>query len=224
LASSLLRVAADPESLDSLHGLLGGFCHKCRNALNGLKLSLYLAKRLSHPEALAQLKELESHYDSLERLFDRLQLICRPMAITPITLPLGLLIEERRGTWDEWMARRGRRLLVSSPGEAVIGEFDPNRLTQGLDALVAWRAGDGAPGEPARLRWRLQNQQFQLDWVERSAQGLDLDSAPGGLDLSESLALPLLARVISAHGGHLDLTVRDGLRIGLRWPVAVSRS
>jgi hypothetical protein len=187
--------------------------------LNCMKLSFYLAKRAPDPAALTSLSELEPYYLAVERLFDRLQTICRPMALTPIELPLELLIEERRGVWNEWMGSHQRRLEMFPSKQPAIGAFDPNRLGQGLDALVMWRAEVGAPGEPARLRWRVEEQQFRLDWEEPSARGLDPAERAG--ERAESLALPLLARVIAAHGGRLDWNVLAGLHIGLRWPLAV---
>src|SRR5262245_63205500 len=45
LTGSLFRVATDASMVVALHDVLGSFCHECRNTLNSLKLSLYLAKR-----------------------------------------------------------------------------------------------------------------------------------------------------------------------------------
>ncbi len=219
---SLLRVASDPRPIGSLHELLGGFCHKCRNTLNCLKMSLYLAKRDSEPDVLATLNQLEPHYREVEQIFDRLHAICRPITLTPVTLDLALLIDQRRLAWDAWMAARQRPLVVCSPREPAVGQYDPNCLGQGLDALVSWRAAAGTPREPARLRWHVHEQHFRLEWEERSAGGFDTPAIEAGP--SASLALPLLMRVVSAHGGRLDLSVRDELLIGLSWPLALHRT
>ena len=45
LADSLSRVVVDPARIAELHEVLGPFCHKSRNILNSLKISLYLAHR-----------------------------------------------------------------------------------------------------------------------------------------------------------------------------------
>jgi hypothetical protein len=219
---SLLRVASDPRSVGSLHELLGGFCHKCRNTLNCLKMSLYLAKLDAAPETRAALSRLEVHYREVEQLFDRLQLICRPMTVMPVKLDLALLIDQHRPVWDEWMVARHRRLEVRSPSEPAVGQYDPQCLGLGLDALVSWRAAVGTPSEPARIRWHLREEHLQIAWEERSADGFGSAASQAGH--SASLALPLLMRVVSAHGGHLDVCVRDELRIGLSWPLDFHRN
>src|SRR4051812_10760623 len=50
LTSSLCRIAADPAQVGTLYEILGGYCHQCRNTLNSLKLSLYLARRGGAPD------------------------------------------------------------------------------------------------------------------------------------------------------------------------------
>ena len=45
LTPLLCRIVSDPAQLESLHEVLGGFCHQSRNLLNSLKLSIYLATK-----------------------------------------------------------------------------------------------------------------------------------------------------------------------------------
>jgi hypothetical protein len=220
--ASLLRAVSDTRSVGSLHQILGGFCHKCRNTLNCLKLSLYLAKRESAPDALSLLRQLEPHYRAVEQIFEQLQTICRPMSLSPVKLDLALLIEQHWPSWNQWMGTNQRRLDLFPPEVPAVGEFDPQRLGQGLDALIAWRAEAGAPRAPARLRWRVQDQRFRIDWEEPTACGIESPTPVPAT--SSSLALPLLSRVVSAHGGHVDLSVRDDVRIGLSWPLALQRT
>jgi hypothetical protein len=217
--ASLLRAVSDTRSVGSLYEILGGFCHKCRNTLNCLKLSLYLAQRQASPDTFAMLRELEPHYRAVEQVFERLQLICRPMALAPVKLDLALLIEQHQRSWKEWMGTNHRRLELCSPEVPAVGEFDPNRLGQGLDALIAWRAEAGDPNTPARLDWRTEAQQFRIDWREQTTGALE--SAERDPEASTSLALPLLSRVVTAHGGRVELRTSDELRIGLSWPLAL---
>lgn len=222
LAGSLIDVVANPLKVSALHDILGGFCHQCRNTLNSLKLSLYLAKRDPSHATTAYWGELEERYRAVERLFDRLQAICRPMTLTPIKASLSLIMEERGPGWIEAMAARGRCLTLMPPTETDVGEFDPVRLPEGLGTFILWRAEVGETGQPAQLRWGTREDQFVIDWDEPTALGL---AGPAeASDQTDPLALPFLVRVIAAHGGTLTLDNHDGLHLGATWPLAVRHS
>ncbi len=60
--------------------------------------------------------ELERTYQELERLFDRLQVIYRPLSLTLVRSPLGRLVNERLPSWRSWFNLRGRTLDVDPPG------------------------------------------------------------------------------------------------------------
>lgn len=217
LAGSLFRIAANPEMVTELHQIMGGFCHQCRNTLNSLRLSLYLANRDSSAATIPAWSDLESHYRSVERMFDRLQTICRPMRLTPIRASLSLVIDQHWAEWVAAMGATGGLLERIAPAGPDVGDFDPIRLAEGLDAFVRWRAREGTPGQRAELRWVVSDGRFALLWSESgSSAGAACED---GLERADSLALPLLARVISAHGGTLDLSLRNGLHLGASWPV-----
>jgi hypothetical protein len=217
LITSLVRIAADPKQVSSLHEILGSFCHQCRNLLNSLKLSLYLARRDQRAAVDDSWNVIEPRYRAVEQFYDRLQLICRPMALVPLRTSLASLLDDRYPSWAEWMAEHDRRLEWNPPEAPTIGEFDPIRLGEGLDAFVAWRAQAGAPGEPARLSWREEDQRFRLDWDESGAPHSRHGDACG--ECTGSFALPLLARVVSVHGGTIDVDFREGLHLRIQWPL-----
>jgi hypothetical protein len=211
LTRALLPIAADAETLDRLYGLLGEFCHVLRNRLNCLKLGLYLAQR---PDAGPwALEETARHYQEVEQFVERLQAVCRPMRLTPVAVPLGEVLEERHGAWTEWLAARGRDLDWSPPQAEAPSSLDAGLLAYALDGLVAWRAESGRPGTPVRLAWRQAADSVRLTWEESDA-GQDEPSP----DRAPSLALPLLARVASAHAGGLELPDGPGFRLTLRLP------
>lgn len=214
IASSLLRLAVDPVHRACLYDALGGFCHQSRNVLNSLKLSLYLAKRAANPDLCARWHELEPYYHELEQFIEHLQFIIRPMELNCVCLPLCLLIEERAAKWSAAMKARGCGLELVPPPNRSNVKYDPSRLGQALDALVAWRADAERVSSTARLRWGVKQGSSELEWLEDSSGRADEP-----LDRPESLALPLLGRVVSAHGGTLSVDGRDGLRVCLRWPV-----
>lgn len=222
LASSLARMVADPEDSESLHRILGIYCHQSRNLLHTMKLSLFLAQRCSPPAETDTWGRLEKEYLAVEHFFDRLQLVCRPMAVNPVRMPLSLLIEDRLADWTSRLAERGQRLEVIAPDEPAVGEYDPARMAQGLDAFIAWRGDASGGGGLTLLRWGVDAGHFHLDWDEPDAE--DRDAPDERLQLPEGLALPLLARVITAHAGTLEVTVQDGLHLRLRWPLHVRRS
>jgi hypothetical protein len=214
LAVSLLRAAADPAERDRLHELLGGFCHQCRNTLNSMKLSLYLAKRGSDTKRRAVWSDLEPRYMAVEQFIERLQLIVRPMALTPVRLALSLLFEERGGAWSATMAASGRTLTCVSPPDPVVVSFDPFHLGHALDGLVAWRAAAGPPGTEASLHWWVDRGRSYLEWSETVT-----NTERPAATRDEALVLPLLGRVATAHGGSFSIDARDGLLIRLNWPV-----
>ena len=216
LALSLIAAASDPDQLRDLYAILGDFCHVFRNRLNCLKLSIYLAKRggpLPRPDGWDR---IEAEYREAEQMMEHLQLVCRPAPLSSMRLPLGMLLDERRPIWDGWLAGRGRRLELDGPSIPAVGDFDPTRLTQGLDALAAWRSRAGEPGTAILLRWRAESDQLQLEWDE-SAGRASKDAAPA------SLALPMLARVMADHHGSLALAPGKGLRLRLKWPIEACR-
>ncbi len=215
--ASWLRIVSDPVKAGSLHGLLRGFCHDCRNDLNSLKLSLYLARRGAEGSDPSIWDEFEPRYRAVECLFERLQAIYWPMVPETVRLPLELLVEERRPGWVESLSRNGRALGLDPPEAPTVGDFDPIRLGQGLDAFVSWRAAVGERGRPARLRWGAEAGQFHLVWSEPGARALEARDAAD--DQREPLALPLLARIVSAHRGAVEVTSDDGLQVHLRWPL-----
>ncbi len=221
LTSSLFQVATDPVQIHSLHRVLGTFCHQGRNILNSMKLSLYLAQR-DHPQSVPNFwGELEPGYRSVELFFDRLQTICRPMNLTPLKAPLALLIDDRRESWQAVMMEHRRSLVLVPPPETTVGEFDPVRLGEGLDAFVSWRAKSGCPDTEARLSWKTEEGHFWLEWIEERSDEV-FASPIGGEGGPAALSLPLLARVVSAHQGTIDLNVADGLQLQIRWPIVLN--
>ena len=150
---SALCAADESQRIERLQQMLSTFSHRCRNSLNGIKMSMYLFKREFGDPAPQYCSELERTYQELEILFDRLQLIYRPLSVTFVRSPLGQLFRERLPSWRSWMRTRAKTIELSPPASELAGDFDPMYLGIGLDALVKWRAesGCGARHGPPRL-------------------------------------------------------------------------
>ena len=155
--ASILRLVDDPERVESLRKMLSSFNHQCRNSLNGIKMSIYLFKREAGGPMPQRWLELERTYQELERLFDRLQVIYRPLSLTLVRSPFGQLVSERLPTWRSWFDLRGRALDVAPPGDDGPSDFDPMYLGLALDAFVAWRAEAGYANFQTSLSWKIED-------------------------------------------------------------------
>jgi hypothetical protein len=225
LAEGLSRIVIDAARIAALHQVLGPFCHKSRNILNSLKISLYLAQRLETSEASVSSvwEDLEERYRAVEGLFDRLQMIWRPLTPRLVPMSLSLLLEDRRKAWVADFAAQGRTLKMSAGAKADAGEYDPHCLGLALDAFISWRASAGEKGQEAELLWWTRGGRFELEWVERRPPGSKIVAAASARHRHEPLALPYLARVVSAHGGTMDFLEPAGSHLRLSWPQVARR-
>ncbi len=216
LADQLLRIAREPELRREIYDRLGEYCHLCRNRLNSLKLSLYLMIRQSAGSLDRRWEEVDRHYQELERRVDQIQMLCRPLRLTRVTLGLDLLIDDRLESWNGLMERSGKTLEFVRPSERAVASFDVELLGQALDALVAWRAGDLDAGPASKVRWWAESGYVHLVWEE---SGTPQTSPNGsGVGAGATWTLPLLARIVLAHDGDIEIQNDRGFRLQLAWP------
>jgi hypothetical protein len=211
-----------------LRDQVSGFSHRCRNVLNGLKMSLFLIKREAAHPLPSWWAEVEEKYRSIEVLFDQLQAIYRPLALTPVRASFGSLVQDRRRSWSGWFETAGRTLAIAPPDQETAGEFDPMCLGAGLDAFVGWRVGAMGPEHQAHLTWTAKAPAIEVVWHESRLHGRRGDGrcrlgeaqqrTPAGA--VASLALPLLARVITAHQGSLEQIGEREFEVVMRWPLS----
>lgn len=226
LSSSILRLVDDPERVECLRKMLSSFNHQCRNSLNGIKMSLYLFKREAGGPMPKCWLELERTYQELERLFDRLQVIYRPLSLTLVRSPFGQLVSERRPSWASCFDARGRTFDIAPPGDDGPIDFDPMYLGLALDAFIAWRGDAGHANFETRLSWKIEDGSLEVTWTEAPSARVCLaaESHRGGVNGSrplgqiDSLALPLLARIVSAHRGLLETSSEPEFTMRLQFP------
>ena len=225
LSAALIRVASTPGQSDHLHEILRAYCHQSRNLLNCMNMSLYLARKGATTDGSSCWNEIEARYRNVEQFIDRIQLICRPMPLNLVRLPLSLLFEDRTEVWTDQLAAVGRKLVIDGPAQPGVGNFDPVRLGQAFDDVVAWRVRLGPLDTDLRIQWTADDCQFLVLWDEPDRSSLrvrpEAHPEPGVADL-ESLTVPLLTRIVTLHGGWLDLVGSGRWRISLRWPLDAS--
>jgi hypothetical protein len=224
----LLRLVQDDRQIQHLREQLGGFSHRCRNLLNGLKMSFYFLQRGVDQPLPEYWSALELDYRRIEALFDQLQAIYRPVSLTVIRGTLRCLIQDRQPHWAQWFASGQGTLEIAPPKQESHGEFDPMCLSMGLDALARWRAAVLAADQSARFSWRTGGGQFEVRWEERE-RCAPADSAlfplrsdskcTAASAAPQPLALPLLARMLTAHGGTLEWNRKPHFQALMRWPL-----
>ncbi len=224
----MLAIVHDAQRVEHLREVLSGFCHRCRNSLNGIKLSLYLFRREARGTVPHCLGEIEGMYQQVEHFFDRLQAIYRPMEVRKLEGTIDELIRTQAPRWRSWYESRGQTLRLEPPEAAVLAEFDPNLLGQGLDAIASWRSELGAASTVSRVAWRVRDDWVEIDWREEVGTGSpDLIEHSGGLIRRDPgmcrarvdpLAIPLLARIAASHEGILERVSDESFAIRIRWP------
>ena len=88
--------------IQQLRQELSGFSHRCRNLLNGMKMSLYFMRRGAE-------QPLPSWWDGLELNYRGIEELARPVAgdlpahlVDPGSGPARCLIQERQRLWSDW--------------------------------------------------------------------------------------------------------------------------
>jgi hypothetical protein len=227
LTCALLRFVQDEGHTQQLREGLSAYSHRCRNLLSGMKMSLHFVRRGSSQPLPRRWVEVEQTYGSIEQLFDRLQAIYRPMKLTSIRAPFSSLVEDRQRSWRETLGVGGGNLEILPPKQENVGEFDPMHLSMGFDAFMSWRGSVLSPDRTGLLSWRTIDDQFEVTWreVENSTSRSDAFEEPShsretsGSSLIHSLAIPLLARVMTAHGGVMNWSRESFFIVELRWPL-----
>ncbi|WP_435019223.1 hypothetical protein TA3x_001179 [Tundrisphaera sp. TA3] len=221
LTHHLMGIVSDATLRQFVYEHMGEYCHQCRNRLNSLKLCIYLAKRQVPPASATDLGVLEDRYAVLERSIDLIQTLCRPMSLSLASLGLDLLIQDRMPRWIARAIDLDVDFVCAPPTERAVALFDPDRLGQALDLLWDWRMRRMEPGSTVQFGWRVEYGIASVNWHEHPN---GFASSPPPAAETDAWALPLITRVIEAHGGKATLSESDAWRLDLAWPIQATPS
>ena len=126
LCSSLLRIVQDNRKIEQLREELSGFSHRCRNLLNGMKMSLYFVRRGADRPLPAWWADVEQSYGGIEQLLDRLQVIYRPMTLTLVRAPFRSLVQDHEPQWRDYFGGCSRTLAIVPPAEECLVRIRPH--------------------------------------------------------------------------------------------------
>jgi hypothetical protein len=220
----------DDGRLGPLRLALSDFNHRCRNLLNGMKMSFYLAKRSAPGPLSERWRELDRTYGAVEQLFEQLSVIYRAMPLALMKASFGSLVAERSADWISWFERNENVLTLQPPAREEVGELDAMRLVSAIDDFVAWRAESLPRGGRATFTWSSEDGSFDVIWREQAPNLAGDDAGPPvpgppsrePMATMGSLSLPLLARVIAEHRGRLTWTREPHVEARIRWPLVAS--
>jgi hypothetical protein len=218
LSNAMLSIVSEEDQIALLHHHLDRYCHRFRNRLNSLKLCLFMGKKsLGESEFdKGQWQELETLYQVLENLMEQFQQYCRPSEVHPMEVSLRSFVQELRGTWSHRLSNREIQVEFHSTDCRSKCQLDLARMTLGLDALANWRGSVLPPGSTIVLNCWEDQGSFWLSWEESEPLPSARDDSDD--EVAANIALPVLARILHAHGGTLEVTHQEPFRLLLRWP------
>ena len=121
--------------------MLRSFNHRCRNSLNGIKMSLYLFKREASGPLSCRFVELERTYRAIERSFDRFQVIYRPVSLTMVRSPFGQLVADRLPSWRAWFGSNRHSFQIEAPDQDLAGGLRPDLPGVGVGRTCRMEGG-----------------------------------------------------------------------------------
>lgn len=229
--------AAEAERLAYLGTLAAGLAHEIRNPLNSLSLNMQMLEEdLASPASQATNQRLlaitHAELSRLERLVSDFLAYARPRPLRPRPLPAAAMLQSVREVLAGQVASRRAELTLDDQSGGACVQVDAEQMQQVLINLVqnALAATEGT-GRPPRvdLRVRRAGPRVEIE-VEDNGGGIAESDRPRVFELFFStrkggtgLGLAIAERIVTAHGGHLELEseVGYGTRFKVSLPLAV---
>jgi signal transduction histidine kinase len=202
-----------------------GIVHEIRNPLATINLALEHLKGLAELPASThkRIDLADNEVRRLERLLDDILLYAKPLTIDRRTLDINVLIADVIGA----MAKDPTPIAFR-PEPCPEVSADPDRIRQVLINLLSNAQQASPVGPPVQIRCRpIDGHRIEVeiqnngDPIPENALARIFEpfytSKPGGT----GLGLPIVQRIVDAHGGHITLEsdAQHGTRARLTLPV-----
>lgn len=218
LSLLLLNQLSFPRSLEVLQRFLDRYLHRARNRLNTIRLALYMARR-SLGRDHADLAPMEAAYEDLQKFLEHFQRFTLPLELTLVEGPLERFLSTQVAEFQSRCMLDRERLpyIELDPDPRVRPrKFDPNRLGPALLEYLQSVAAD--PMRSDSIRLRTEHRGPDLIVTTSSESTSEPPPVPDQPTLASKLAIPWLARVVTAHGADFAYHPEPGIEWRIRWP------
>ncbi len=220
------------ERLASLGTMAAGLAHEIRNPINAAHLQLNLARRRltragGDPSVVRAIELADSEMTRLAALVENFLQFARPH-------PLRLATGDLRSTADAVVALVGPEAEAIGvhvsvlPGRSVWAEFDDEKMKQVLLNLLRNAVEATTPGGQVSVRVEPRDEAACLDVIDQGR------GVPSGAPIFEpffttkeqgtGLGLAIVHRIVSDHGGAVEVQSQDGSTTFSIWiPVGSAR-
>lgn len=213
------------EKLASLGTLAAGVAHEIRNPLTAMKFRLFTLER-SLPVGFSDredLSVLKGELNRLEKIVKDFLMFARPANPELRVLKVSDLMEEMRRLMESSLQARGIRMVIDS-GSALEIRGDLPQLIQVLMNLVQ-NAAESMPGEGTISLSATVDSSSRAGASSPVVRLKITDSGPGIPDeiqrrlfdpffstkaAGTGLGLPIAARIVENHGGHIQFETQMG--------------
>lgn len=218
------------EKLALIGELAAGVAHEINNPLDGLQNSTRIIRNhlpaieMADAAAVGQTRQLldlmETGLDRIEMIVRRLLTMARDEPIRPTATRLDEIVSEAVQFVRPKLERNGVELISDFPDRPVFAEADRLQLVQVMINLMI-NAADAMPdGGVLRVRCRSidDGRQTVLE-VSDTGHGISPEHLPHIFEpfyttkdrgAGTGLGLSVVARIVEAHGGRIDVTSESG--------------